>query len=59
MSVENLHKDCTSVVDAIVMEPSDISGTIEDVFSPHGSLKWPMAFMLILKIVLCQNFKRI
>jgi hypothetical protein len=59
MSVENLHNDCTSVVGAVVMEPSYVSGAIKDASSPPESLKQPMAFMLIIKLMLCQNFKRI
>jgi len=46
MSVENLHKDCTSVVGAVVMERSDVSGAIKDASSPPKSLKQPMAFMI-------------
>lgn len=46
MSVENLHKDCTSFVGAVVMEPSDVSGAIKDASSPSESLKQPMAFMI-------------
>jgi len=46
MSVENLHKDCTAAVGAVVMKPSDVSGAIKDASSPHESLKQPMAFMI-------------
>lgn len=46
MSVENPHKDRTSAVGAVVMEPSDVSGAIKDASSPPESLKQPMAFMI-------------
>jgi hypothetical protein len=46
MSVENPHKDCTSVVGAVVMEPSDISSAVKDASPSPESSKQPMAFMI-------------
>jgi hypothetical protein len=47
MSVENLHKDCTPVVGAVVMESSDVSDAIKDASPSSESLKpQPMAFMI-------------
>lgn len=44
MSVENLHKDCTSFVGAVVMEPSDVSGATEDASSLPESLETAYGF---------------
>jgi hypothetical protein len=47
MSVENLHRDCTPVVGAVVMESSDVSAAIKDASPSSESLKpQPMAFMI-------------
>jgi hypothetical protein len=47
ISVENFHIDCTPVVSALVMEPSDKSSATEDASpSSESSKPQPMAFMI-------------
>lgn len=44
--MENLHKDCTPSVGAVVMESIDMSASIKDVSPSSESSKQPMAFMI-------------
>jgi hypothetical protein len=46
MSVENLCKDCTPIVEFPVMEPTDMSESIKGVSPSSESSKQPMAFMI-------------